>query len=213
MTSICLGLCRHLVLKATDNFYYFDIKYNVKLEIQKQFFLQHNMERMIFKLLDHRGILFKILQFEGKKCTFGPIHSSSVWRNKSLTLTLIHRAIEAYVGPEVLFRKSVKICFFNKKGNGTKWKCWWLIVIFLMSLGREGCDHPRQPTPVQDPWLVLEQTEGREGRQVQPGNGQQLGQQAPWGFGTSQEDQGTQRTPTLLGVSWWWHWSKCFKVN
>ena len=99
MTSICLGLCRHLVLKATDNFYYFDIKYNVKLEIQKQFFLQHNMERMIFKLLDHRGILFKILQFEGKKCTFGPIHSSSVWRNKSLTLTLIHRAIEAYVGP------------------------------------------------------------------------------------------------------------------
>ena len=42
-----------------------------------------------------------------KKCTLGPIHSSSVWRNKSLTLTqtltLIHRAIEAHVGPKVHF--------------------------------------------------------------------------------------------------------------
>ena len=38
-----------------------------------------------------------------KKCTLGPIHSSSVWRNKTLTLTLIHRAIEAHVGPKVHF--------------------------------------------------------------------------------------------------------------
>ena len=54
----------------------------------------------------------------GEKCTLGPIHSSSVWQNKTLTLiitlTLIHRAIEAHVGPKVHFIPNLYIMFIKK---------------------------------------------------------------------------------------------------
>ena len=58
-----------------------------------------------------------------KKCTLGPIHSSSVWQNKTLTLTqtltLIHRAIEAHVGPKVHF-----ILHFTRLMNRNQTRCY-----------------------------------------------------------------------------------------
>lgn len=38
----------------------------------------------------------------------------------------------------------------------------------LLLVGRENCDHHLQPTSVQDPGLVLEQTEGYYRRKIFP---------------------------------------------
>lgn len=67
-------------------------------------------------------------------------------------------------------------------------------------LGREGPDHHGQPPSVQNPWLVPQQTEGREGWQIFPGYVQRPRQQTPWGSGKVKENPCSSGSPSLLGV-------------
>ena len=53
---------------------------------------------------------------------------------------------------------------------------------------------------VQAPGLVLEQTEGREGRKIQPGPGQWSGQQARWRLSVAEEDSSPQGAAATCGV-------------
>ena len=68
-------------------------------------------------------------------------------------------------------------------------------------VGGEVTHHPVEPAPVQDPRLVPQQTEGREGRQVLASHVQQSRQQAERGSHTATEDQESPRPASLLGVS------------
>ena len=74
-------------------------------------------------------------------------------------------------------------------------------MIVICFVGGEAAYDPVKPAPVQDPRLVPQQTEGREGWQVLSGHVQQSRQQAERGSHTATEDQEPPRPASLLGVS------------
>lgn len=96
-----------------------------------------------------------------------------------------------------------------------------LMLAFFPPTGRENRHNHPEPTSVQDPQLVLEQTKGHHRWQVHTAHLIQLGLKAPWRFGTIEEDPRPQGYAPLLGspCPWSTHennrpsWSHCWCVQ
>lgn len=64
---------------------------------------------------------------------------------------------------------------------------------------RQDCLGHHQPSTIQDPRLVPQQTKGYQGWKIMPQVRQLVGRYPPWGFGANEEDETSQRSSPLLG--------------